>query len=443
MDRITQAINRAERNNKRVAVLQISIDSFDRYATVFGSAVSQELIYSIGTRLSGALRQSDTISLFDGGNRMPTLSRLEDDKFLVELSDLDETSTVTWIVKRLFSSLDKPVTLDGEKIYLTSNIGVSLYPGDGEDAETLIRHATAAQQHARELDGTNNVQFFSETMNERSRRQMTLEAGIRDALENDEFELFYQPIIDAGSGRLNALETLLRCSNPNFSGMPIGMIISVAEQSGLIIEIGEWVARTAIKQAERWVATGLDLPRISVNLSAIQLGNREAMERIMQIIMEMDLSPKKLQFEITETAILRDVETAGMALMRLQQLGVMIALDDFGTGQSSLGYLRRFRPDTLKIDRCFIGEITTSHADETLVAAIVAMSHRMGLCVVAEGVETKSQLVKVRAMGCDEIQGFYIARPMPTDATTNWIKSAGSGRAVKASDFPRTVSDVA
>jgi EAL domain-containing protein (putative c-di-GMP-specific phosphodiesterase class I) len=374
---------------------------------------------------------------------MPTLSRLEDDKFLVEISDLEEINTVTWIIQRLFSSLDRPFTIDGEKVYTTSNIGVSLYPGDGEDAETLIRHATVAQQHARELDGSNNVQFFSEAMNEQSRRQLKLEAGIRHAIENNEFSLFFQPIIEARSGRLKALETLLRCNNPDFSGMPIGLIISVAEQSGLIIEIGEWVTRTAIKQAEQWIAAGLDLPGISVNLSAVQLSDRQAMERIMQIIMEMDLPPKKLQFEITETAILRDVETAGLALMHLQQLGVMIALDDFGTGQSSLGYLRRFRPDVLKIDRCFIGEITTSHADETLVAAIVAMSQRMGLRVVAEGIETKKQLDKVRAMGCDEMQGFYFAKPMPVVAATRWIQSAGRKNLVEAADFPRSMSEVA
>ena len=443
MDRISQSIIRADRNNKKVAVLQISLDSFERYATVFSSAVSRELIYSISARLSAVLRQSDTISLFDGGKRMPTLSRLADDKFLVELSDLEEIDTITWIAKRLLSSLARPFTIDGEKVYATSNIGVALYPGDGNDAETLIRHATVAQQHARELDGKNNIQFFSEAMNEHSRRQLTLEAGIRHAVENNEFSLFFQPIIDAASGRLGALETLLRYNNPTFSGMPIDMIISIAEQSGQIIEIGEWVTRTAIKQAEQWIASGFDLPTISVNLSAIHLSDPQAMDRIMQIILEMDLAPQKLQFEITETAILKDVDSAGVALMRLQQLGVMIALDDFGTGQSSLNYLRRFRPDVLKIDRCFISELTTSHADETLVAAIIVMSQRMGLRVVAEGVETKKQLDKVREMGCDAIQGFYLAKPMPVEATTQWLQSTGGMDIIDAKMKQRTLREVA
>jgi len=425
-DRISQSVMRAERNNQKVAILQISLDSFERFANVFGDAPSRELISSVSARFAGVLRQSDTISRFDGGNSIPTLSRLADDKFLVELCDLEENNTITWIIKRLFHSLSSPFTIEGEKIYATVNIGVSIYPGDGNNAQTLIRHANVAQQHARELEGSNNYQFFSKTMNEYSRQQLTLEAGIRHAVENSEFSLHFQPIIDVSSGRVKAMETLLRCNNPTFSHMPIAMIISVAEQCGLIIEIGEWVTRTAIKQAEQWIASGLDLPGISVNLSAIQLNNPQAMEQIMQIILEMDLPPKVLQFEITETAILTDVEAASHALMRLQQMGVMIALDDFGTGQSSLGYLRRFRPDVLKIDRCFISEITTSDADEMLVSAIAAMSQRMGIRVVAEGIETIHQLDKVRDMGCDEVQGFYIARPMRVDVATGWLQSADS-----------------
>jgi diguanylate cyclase (GGDEF)-like protein len=442
-DRVSQSIMRAERNNKKVAILQISLDAFERYETVFGEAASQELICSVGARFSSILRQSDTVLLLNENSHTPTLSHLTDDKFLVEISDLAEDNTITWIVKRLFQSLSKAFTIEGEKVYATSNIGVSLYPRDGKDAEILIRHANVAQQHARKLEGTNNIQFFSAAMNDYSRRQLTLEAGIRQAIEENEFSLFYQPIIDTVSGRLRALETLLRCNNPVFSSIPISMVISIAEQSGLIIEIGEWVTRTAIKQTEQWIASGLDLPSISINLSAIQLGNQQAMEQIMQIIAKMDLPPQKLQFEITETAILKNMEAAGLALMRLQELGVMIALDDFGTGQSSLSYLRRFRPDVLKIDRCFIGEITTSEADETMVSAIVAMSQKMGLRVVAEGVETKKQLDKVRDMGCDEIQGYYISKPMPLDTATHWLQTTKHKDVIKVANDKHTISAVA
>lgn len=439
-DRISQSILRAERNNKYVAILQIAPD----YITSLTSDTAhQELIGFFSARFSSILRQSDTISLFDGGNKVPTLSRATGDTFLVELSDLDNDNTIPWVVKRLFQSLNAPFTIDGEEVYAACDIGISIYPNDGRDVDTLIHNANIAQQHANGFASNNNFQFYSAEMNEHSHRQLALESGIRQSLRDNEFALFFQPIVDATSGRLKSMETLLRCNNPIFSGMPIGMIISIAEQSGLMIEIGEWVTRTAIYQAERWIASGLELPGISVNLSTSQLGNSEAMERIMQIILMMDLPPKKLQFEVTEAAILKDVEAAGQALMHLQQLGVMIALDDFGTGQSSLSYLRRFRPDILKIDRCFIGEITTNLADETLVSAIVSMSQKMGLRVVAEGVETIAQLDKVRDMGCDEIQGFYIAKPMPVDTATDWLQSIKHVDIINAAKHKKVIVDVA
>ena len=443
MDRVSQSINRSQRNDTKVAVLQISIDSFERFASVFGGSAGVELVNAISQRFTGVLRQSDTISLLDGGNRIPALSRFADNKFHVELSELEDSNTITWIINRLFQSLSSPFTIGDETVYVASSIGVSIFPGDGDDAETLVRHANVAQQHARELDGTDNAQFFSDTMNEHFRRQLTLEANIRHAVDNNDFTLHFQPIVDATSGRIKALEALLRCETPNFSGMPIGMLISVAEQNGQIIEIGEWAIRTAIKQAEQWMAAGIDLPKISVNMSAIQLSNQQAMDRIMQIIIEMDLPPKKLQIEVTETAMLRNDKVAENALMRLQQRGLTVALDDFGTGQSSLSYLRRMRPDTLKIDRCFIDDITTSDADKTLVSAIVAMSQKMGLLVVAEGVETKLQLDTVRELGCDQIQGYYISKPMPVAAMTRMLQSEQYNNVDEVADYPLISNKVA
>ena len=242
------------------------------------------------------------------------------------------------------------------------------------------------------------------------------------ALENNEFTLHYQPIIDSRTGRLTSAEALLRCENQDLRGTPIGMLISIAEQTGLMSNIGEWVMQTATSQLEQWLDSGLNLPKMSINVSAIQLRDSKAIERLMQIVMEMNLAPQKLQLEITETAMLQDIDAASETLKRLQQLGVQIALDDFGTGQSSLTYLRRFRPDVLKIDRSFIDEIDTNSADATLVSAVVAMSHRMGLRVVAEGVETTNQMDCVRNLGCDEVQGFLIAKPMPATAMSDWLR---------------------
>jgi diguanylate cyclase (GGDEF)-like protein len=422
MDRVSQSIARAEGNQKIVAVLQCSIDSYDRFTEVFGEEASERLVSAVGNALSAVLRRSDTVSLVGGGYRVPTVSRLAPEKFAIEISDLDATDTVTWIIRRVLDSLSRPIELDGEKVYVRCSFGASLYPGDGADADTLIRHASVAERHARESDGNNAYMFYSKEMNEASRRQMMLESGIRDALEHGEFSLHYQPIIDVRTGRLTAAEALLRCRNKDLQRTPIGMLISVAEQTGLMTDVGEWVFKSAIDQLKQWHDQGLDLPKLSVNLSPVQLRDSMAIERLVQIITEIDIPPQKLQLEVTETAIVQDIDAAGHALKRIQQLGVQIALDDFGTGQSSLTYLRRFRPDVLKIDRSFIDEIDTSRADGTLVAAVTAMSHRMGLRVVAEGVETSIQMDCLRILGCDEVQGYLIARPMPATAMSNWLR---------------------
>jgi diguanylate cyclase (GGDEF)-like protein len=422
MDRVTQSIARAERYQTTVAILHVSIDSYERFTEIHGDAAGRQFIKAVGARLSAILRRSDTVSLVGGGYRTPTISRIAREKFAIEVSDLDETSTVTWIIKRAFETLSRPITVGDENVYVNCSIGVSVYPGDGADAEILVRHASIAERHARESDGHDTHMFFSKEMNESSRRQLMLESGIKQALENEEFELHYQPIIDARTGRLTAAEALLRCENQNFRGKPVGMLISIAEQTGLMPKIGEWVMQTAIGQSEQWLESGLDLPKISVNISAIQLRESKAIERLTQIITDMNLAPQKLQLEITETAMLQDIDVASQTLKRLQQLGVQIALDDFGTGQSSLTYLRRFRPDVLKIDRSFVDEIETNRADGTMVSVVTAMSHRMGLRVIAEGVETEIQMECLRILGCDEIQGFLIAQPMPAADMADWLR---------------------
>ncbi|MGI9487804.1 MAG: diguanylate cyclase domain-containing protein, partial [Geminicoccaceae bacterium] len=426
MDRVSQSITRAERNRKIVAVLHVSINSYERCTDAFGDATGNELIAAVGARLSAVLRQSDTVSLVGGGDRVPTISRMNKDKFAIEVSDLEKTSMVTWIIKRVFDNLSQPISLSSQSIHVTCSIGVSLYPGDGTNAETLVRHASTAERNARESLGTDSHKFFSQSMNESSRRQVMLETGIQQALEHNQFSLHYQPIVEARTGRIAAAEALLRCHSEDLRDVPIGMLVSIAEQSSQMSRIGEWVLRTAVRQLQMWIDDGLDLPRISVNLSAIQLRDSEAAERFLQIVTEMDLEPRKLQVEITETAMLEDFEAAGKTLKRLQRLGVQVALDDFGTGQSSLTYLRRFQADVLKIDRSFIDQICTSHSDVTLVSAIGAMSQQMGLRVVAEGVETTSQLDCLRDLGCDEIQGFLIAKPMPATAMSDWLKLFGA-----------------
>ena len=422
MDRVSQSIARAARNDKSVGVLQISIAAFEELSDIFGDQAISDLVTHVGNRLVTVLRRSDTVSLVGDGERVPTVSRLSDCKFAVEISDVENTDTIIWIVKRIFECLAEPFEVNGEKLYINSNIGVSVFPEDGDDAELLVRNANTAERHAREADGNSVYMFFSKEMNENSRRNISIEAGLRKALEAGQFALFYQPIVDAQSGKLTSAEALLRCNSPELSDYQIWELISVAEQTGLMSPIGEWVMKTATAQLVEWRRAGIELQKISVNCSAIQLRDPASVERLLQIINQMELPTQHLQVEITETAMLENINAASATLKQLQQLGVQIALDDFGTGQSSLTYLRRFRPDILKIDRSFISEIDVSGTDEMMVSALIALAHRMGMGVVAEGIETLDQMEKLRNLGCDEVQGFGIARPMPVGAMTRWLK---------------------
>ncbi|WP_316860907.1 EAL domain-containing protein [uncultured Cohaesibacter sp.] len=419
--RLDHAISYAQKGNRKIAVLAISIELIDQYADLIDNDSGTEVTETIQTRLALALNQFEILSLIGSAECLPSPIQVSEDKFIVEIPDLQDTSPITWIVKNLFESLEVPISLSQGHFYPSADIGIALYPDDGESSELLIKRAAIAAQHARTDEGLNNYQFFTQDMNENSRRQLTVEAGIRDAIKQNEFELYYQPIINARSGHLDGVETLLRCNSESLRSIPINIVISVAEQTGLIIGLGEWITKAALEQAISWYETGIDLPRISINLSAVQLNNRDAMERLYAILMESNLPPQKLQLEITETAILNNVTYASTALMRLQQMGISIALDDFGTGQSSLSYLRRFHPDALKIDRCFINEITASNTDETLVSAMITVAQRMGIRVIAEGVETETQMDKLRRLDCDEIQGYFISRPVPRHEIEEWL----------------------
>lgn len=422
IDRISQSIARAERSQDGFAVLQISIDSYERLAEVFGDTGSQQLASVVAERLFDLLRRSDTVSVIGNAEQAPAISKLAECKFAVALTDLDKTDSVTWIIRRIFDSLSRPIVVNDEQVYVTCSIGVSVYPDDGANAETLLRNAGVAERHARETDGTDSHVFFDEAMNESSRRQLMIEAGIRRALENDEFTLHYQPIIDLHTGRPVSAEALLRYTGESLKDIPIILLISIAEQTGLISKLGEWVLLTATRQLQQWTDDGIDLEKISVNVSATQLCNTQASQSLLRIVSEMNFAPRRLQIEITETAMMQDADAAGDTLKRLQKLGVQIALDDFGTGQSSLTYLRRFRPDVLKIDRSFVDKIDTSRTDATLVSAIIAMSHEMGLRVVAEGVEASAQMDSVRELGCDEAQGYLISKPLPAQLMAEWLR---------------------
>lgn len=422
-DRVSQSIARARRNETCLAILYMDVDLFRRVNDAFGPAVGDRVLRTVGERISEVLRESDTVAALGGPHAGTAASRLGNDEFAIQLADLDNADSVTWIIQRLLESLTQKMTIEGHDIYITSSIGVSVYPNDGMEAETLVRNARIARQHAREDMGCSTYVFYSSEMNDRSYRQLMLEAQIRHAIDRDEFSLHYQPRIDLRTGDVVSMEALIRWRHPEMGMVPPDTFIPIAERAGLIQTIGSWVLRAACRQAKLWNEAGGNF-RMAVNLSAVQLRSPSITDDILSIVADAGLEPHQLELEITETALMQNVESSATILKELHSQGIHVAVDDFGTGYSSLNYLKRFSIDTLKVDRSFVRDITLGSSDATVVAAIIAMAHRMGIRVVAEGVETEAQHNFLRNLQCDEVQGYLFARPMPVDESTEWLQSA-------------------
>jgi len=422
IDKLTELIAGSQQHGRKLAVLQISIDSHEQYADLYGDAAGMDFIRGVSSRLSGVLRQSDTLSLLSDDQALATSSIIDTNKFAIAISDLEDIENVPGIINRLTGSLVSPIPVGGHLVYVSSSIGVSVCPDDGVDAESLLRNANLAEKDAKKKVRTNSYKFYSQEIDLEYQKQFRLEHAIRKAMEQNGFTIHYQPIIDAQSGQVTAAEALLRGTTTELRGVPIQDVICTAERAGLMPYIGNWIKRSVIRQVEDWLDQGVVLPRISINLSSTQLADSAEFEELVEIVSEMRLKPHMLQFEITETSELDNVESALKSLHKLQKLGIQFALDDFGTGYSSFSHLKLFQPDTIKIDRSFIKEITDSGQDAPTVSAIIAMSKAMKLNVVAEGVETATQLSALQKMGCDEIQGFFIAQPMSGKAMFEWLQ---------------------
>ena len=423
-DRVSQSIERSKRNDTVVAVLYVDIDLFRRVNDAFGPDVGDQLLRTVADRIASVLRSSDTVALLGDNNKGSTVSRLGNDEFAIELPDLENVDAVTWIIQRILSKLVKPIQVEEHEIYVTSSVGVSVYPADGDSAEDLISHARIARQHAREKLGSNAYVFYSENMNDQSYRQIMLESQMRRAIEYGEFVLYYQPILDARTGNVISMEALIRWENPELGLVPPDLFIPIAERTGLIKPMGDWILRTACRQVAEWGEAGIAPRRVSVNISALQLRLEDFTDKVLTSLTAAGLEPHQLELEITETALMQDIDASAAALDQLHAQGIHIAMDDFGTGYSSLSYLKRFKLDTLKIDRSFVRELALSGEDIAVVAAIVAMSHRLGIQVVAEGVETEAQLAYLQSLECDEVQGYLFAKPMPVHEAEVWLAEA-------------------
>jgi diguanylate cyclase (GGDEF)-like protein/PAS domain S-box-containing protein len=398
-DRLAHALTMAQRNRSGVAVLFLDIDLFKTVNDSLGHVVGDQLLRTIATRLTQCLRTGDTVSRRGG------------DEFIGVLLDIDDVGELSQIVEKLLNAIRRPVAIDGIELNVTASIGVSLYPQDGQDIETLIKHADIAMYHAKER-GRNNYQFFKRDLNADVSQRLALENGLHRALEREEFELHYQPQMDTATGEIRGCEALIRWQHPERGLLLPDRFIPLAEKCGLINAIGEWVLRAACAQHHRWQADGLGAVRTAVNLSGIQLRQKNFPDKVAEILRERAMDPYSLAIELTESTLLQDVQTTVCCLQQLKAMGLQIVLDDFGTGYSSLSYLKRFPIDKLKIDKSFVHDLPRGDDDITLVRTIINMGHNLHLAVIAEGVETRDQFEFLRSEQCEEMQGNFIGRPM-------------------------------
>jgi diguanylate cyclase (GGDEF)-like protein/PAS domain S-box-containing protein len=398
-DRLQAAIRTAARQGSRLAVVFVDLDRFKFINDSLGHHVGDQLLQAMADRLKAAVRDSDTVA------------RLGGDEFVLLMAGHGEPNDVALMLERMLADIARPWTIPQGDFIVTCSIGAALYPDDGEDAHTLLKHADAAMYRAKER-GRNNFQFFTAEMNAVIRERFELERKLRRALENEDFSLAYQPRVDLRSGRLVGVEALLRWRVEGNTSIPPSRFIPIAEESGMIVAMGKWVLQAACAQNKAWQDAGMPPFVMSVNVSARQFRQNNLLQTIAEVLAATGLEPRYLEIELTESAVMHDAEQFIAMLTSLKRLGVSIAVDDFGTGYSSLSYLKRFPVDRLKVDRSFVKGLPDDSDDAAIVRAIIALGRNLGLRVLAEGVESAEQLAFLRDNDCDELQGYYFGEPM-------------------------------
>jgi diguanylate cyclase (GGDEF)-like protein/PAS domain S-box-containing protein len=398
-DRVSQAIAFAPRHMKKVAVLFLDLDGFKHINDSLGHPIGDKLLQSVAKRLVDCVRGSDTVSRQGG------------DEFVVLLSEVEQPEDIARTARRMLQAVAEPHTIGQHELHVDTSIGVSIYPDDGSEAETLIKNADTAMYQAKET-GRQSFQFFKPAMNVRAVERQSIEESLRRASERQEFTLHYQPKINLRTGKISGAEALIRWTHPTRGPVSPARFIPIAEDCGLILPIGRWVLREACKQARAWVDAGLPLATMAVNISAMEFRNEKFLEGVFSVLKETRLDPRSLELELTESVLMKHAESSEAILKTLRARGVQVAVDDFGTGYSSLSYLSKFPIDALKIDQSFVRQLTTARDETTIVTAVISMGRSLNLRVIAEGVETEEELRFLQAHQCDEAQGFYIGRPV-------------------------------
>lgn len=420
-------VNHTKRNKMKLAVMFLDLDNFKTINDTLGHDVGDKLLQSVAKRVAKLLRESDTVSRIEGHISLisDSFARIGGDEFLLIIPSLSHFENATVIVERMLNSFKEPFFIDGNELHITTSIGIALYPDDGETIEALLKNSDTAMYRAKE-QGKNNYQFYSPSMNAEALERMKLANNLYHAMERNELNVYYQPLIDINTGQIVGIESLLRWHHPELGEISPEKFIPIAEEAALIVPIGEMVLRTACTQMKVWEATGFKPLSLSVNLSVLQIKDRNFIDKVSAILNETGFEPERLELEITESTILQSMDVILDNLNTLKAMKVNIAIDDFGTGYSSLTSLKKLPINTLKIDQSFIQNITSNEDDATIVSIMIAMAHKLNIKVVAEGVETEEQLSLLKQFQCHEVQGYLVSHPISAEELTKLIQEKGN-----------------
>jgi diguanylate cyclase (GGDEF)-like protein len=407
-DRVNRAVGQAKSLGRNTAVLFVDLDRFKNINDALGHEAGDRLLQNVGDRLIRCVRRSDTVARQGG------------DEFVVLIESFQNPRELTRVAEKILAEVSGPMTVYGKEFQITASVGISTFPADGEDLRSLLKNADIAMYRAKQQG--NAYQFYAEQMSEHSVERLELETALRQALERDELRLHYQPKVEARTGRVTGIECLLRWQHPTLGLLQPDQLVPLAEETGLIVPIGKWALRSACQQARAWAEEGLPELRIAVNLSARQFMSPTLLEDVVTTIAETGINARQIELEVTESVMMREPDEAAKLLRSLKMIGVRLTIDDFGTGYSSLAYLKRLPIDCVKIDASFVRGLPVDASDVAITETVIAMSRGLGLRVVAEGVENRDQMRFLEARGCDEMQGFFFARPLTADKLAAYLR---------------------